>query len=465
MATPLYNKNNNTGIWGPVKPSTSTGALGSFSPTAPSLLPFNSTNIPRVTPYTGKTTTTPTRFVAAPKNVASSTPTSMAPRNQVTPQVVNPQPAPGSAAEIAARTGFTYTQNPYDAEIQKEIDAIYGRYREDANQVIDQNQIYKDTLNKWQTEIDSINNIYNDMLVRSRAENAPTYARRLGSTASLAVNQGLVGSNVGESNIRQVEQANAEEQLAAEALINEKRNMAIANIMGEVRKSSEAELLAKKEAKAQGADKLVDYLKNVPAQRRAKASEVIASMIAQGVDINELTPEEIKSLTEGLKVGADDLKAIYSSKVAEASEAKAKKELELMKAYPAIVNEYQFAVKNGYKGSFSQYQNEDANRKARATNPRLTIGEQNALLVSKVSQLFTPGATIPNTDGIPFVDVNGYATAEGFKTVLRAAQQSGMSRQDFIKQFGYTVAPGLEAQYGITPAEIKLITGALPEQE
>ncbi len=60
------------------------------------------------------------------------------------------------------------------------------------------------------------------------------------------------------------------------------------------------------------------------------------------------------------------------------------------------------------------------------------------------------------------MDDNGYATPEGFKTAISIAAQDGLSRPDFIKSFGYLVAPGLEAKYGITPAEIKLIDGALP---
>jgi hypothetical protein len=42
---------------------------------------------------------------------------------------------------------------------------------------------------------------------------------------------------------------------------------------------------------------------------------------------------------------------------------------------PASAQEYQFAVRNGYKGTFSQYQNEDANRKARAAQSVGNVGK------------------------------------------------------------------------------------------
>lgn len=45
-----------------------------------------------------------------------------------------------------------------------------------------------------------------------------------------------------------------------------------------------------------------------------------------------------------------------------------KREEAEQKLAPGVVGEYQFAKQQGYKGTFEQYQNEDANRKAKVTN-------------------------------------------------------------------------------------------------
>lgn len=374
------------------------------------------------------------------------------------------QPIPGSVAEIAQRTGYTYTPNPSDVTTQEEIDRLIQLQRDAANQTIDPNAVYQDALNRYQAQIDSINNIYNDMLVQSRTTNAPTYARRLGAGASLAVNQGLTGSNIGNSNISQIEQANQQEQLAAEAIINEQRAQKLADIMGQVRKSSEGELAAKREAKAKGADALLEYLKGAGERRSAKVSTAVKSLLAHGIDPSKMSEDELKKLTEGTGATKDEITSAYNEGRASQAAAAKKAEQDAMKALPAAAQEYEYAKSQGYEGSFSQYQNEDANRKARsAGGTKLTIGEQHAGTVSNLSQLFVPGATIPNSDGVPFVDENGRATAEGWKTAMAAAQADGLPRKDFITQFGYLVAPGLESRYGITPAEVKLINGALPE--
>lgn len=127
------------------------------------------------------------------------------------------------------------------------------------------------------------------------------------------------------------------------------------------------------------------------------------------------------------------------------------------------IGEYNFAKSQGYKGSFTQYQNEDANRKARAsgtgsTAPK-TLEERNQQIAGKVSTLFSPGYSIPDSGGTPYVDSEGYATPEGWKTALSA---SGLTRSDFIKQFGYLISlpdGTVPSKYNLTATEKKLISG------
>lgn len=130
------------------------------------------------------------------------------------------------------------------------------------------------------------------------------------------------------------------------------------------------------------------------------------------------------------------------------------------------IGEYNFAKSQGYSGTFSQYQNEDANRKAviakaganSSTTPK-TLEERNMQSAQKVSTLFSPGYTIPESGGVPYVDAEGYATPQGWKTAMSA---SGLTRTDFIKQFGYLITlpdGSVPTKYNLTAAEKKLITG------
>ena len=89
-----------------------------------------------------------------------------------------------------------------------------------------------------------------------------------------------------------------------------------------------------------------------------------------------------------------------------------------------------------------------------------TNRELDSLIRQKISTLFSPGYTVPYTDGIPIISANGYATPEGWKSVAKEVSKvGGISRKDFIEDYGYLVNPGDIGSYGLSPSERKLITG------
>jgi len=88
----------------------------------------------------------------------------------------------------------------------------------------------------------------------------------------------------------------------------------------------------------------------------------------------------------------------------------------------------------------------------------LTQGEKTQAVYAKITQLFSPGFIIPNSDNIPFVDNDGYSTPEGWKAAIRI---SGLPRKDFIEQYGYLVPTGEIQGYGLTRPEQDIIKGKL----
>lgn len=281
---------------------------------------------PVVTRQSGGARTTSSSGTVANKVVAATVPGSTipVPTTPVGPQVM-PAQVPG------------YSAPAVDPEIAR-LQAIQEQY----NRPQDAESIYQEKLTKQQGEIDAQNNIYNDMLNRSRIQNAPTYARRLGSTASLAVNQGLTGSNVGEGIQRDTEQANIQDQAMQEGLINEKRAQAIAGIKGEIRKSSEATMAANIEANRQGVDARIQRLTVTgPAEKKASARRVLKGLLAAGVDVSKMTDEEKKSYLDGIGISSSDWNAISGEEVAsvkKATQEAEKEKLELDKTKAEISN-------------------------------------------------------------------------------------------------------------------------------
>lgn len=124
-----------------------------------------------------------------------------------------------------------------------------------------------------------------------------------------------------------------------------------------------------------------------------------------------------------------------------------------------IIGEYEYAVANGYKGSFSDYQNEDANRKRSVTaTPKLTTAEIKANAYSTINRFLQPGAMVGPT---PVLSPEGYLTWDGFKRLLNAAKEDGITRKEFIAEYSSYINPSDNTieKYGLTAAELKAIRG------
>lgn len=98
--------------------------------------------------------------------------------------------------------------------------------------------------------------------------------------------------------------------------------------------------------------------------------------------------------------------------------------------------------------------------------PKTTITEKKTEVIQNYSNAFAPGVKMD--DGTPTLDSNGFATPVAWKEAIKDAPNLGLTRADFIKQFGYLLytEDGKTAQnYGLTPVETRLVVGTLPESE
>lgn len=100
--------------------------------------------------------------------------------------------------------------------------------------------------------------------------------------------------------------------------------------------------------------------------------------------------------------------------------------------------------------SFNTYQNLDANRKvsiAKATSG--TASDKKANSYVAINQLLGT----KNSEGMPYLDGNGYFTAKGFKDIVLNAAEDGISKQDILSQYGSFLSPNGWQNYGLTPKE------------
>ena len=89
-----------------------------------------------------------------------------------------------------------------------------------------------------------------------------------------------------------------------------------------------------------------------------------------------------------------------------------------------------------------------------------TLAERSAAALAEYSDSFTSDNYLPN--GIPTIDSEGFITPEAWRAAIAEAPSKGLTRADFIKQFGYmiTTQGQVSPKYGLTPVEMKLLLGS-----
>jgi hypothetical protein len=78
-----------------------------------------------------------------------------------------------------------------------------------------------------------------------------------------------------------------------------------------------------------------------------------------------------------------------------------------------------------------------------------TEGEKKAKAFGIINQLIDR----VDADGTPYTDGSGYFTAKGFKTLVKNAAEDGVSRAEFIAQYGDYLNPDVLDNYGLTAKE------------
>lgn len=344
----------------------------------------------------------------------------------------------GSVANL-----YQTTVNPDQAQ----LDAMYGIIN-DTSQITDPNQIYNNTLAQYQAQIDATNAMFADQLNNARIQGQG----RIESRQFAQGRAGQIGSGTGEAGINAVQDANNQVTKSIQA----EQAAAIQSILTQTKNEAAAILKANTEAKKAGAQATLEFL-NVtkPALKKKATVNAISSLIAKG--ITELTPEELKSYTDGLGITEGEFTKtwdeVINQQVAEMNK-QAKADAELAKTIaetanigiPVSAQEYNFAKANGYTGSYAQYQNEDANRKAAG----MRSPTQQDYITSAVSAI---GGAVAASQ-----DANGFLTPSQYQQLKdQWVNQTGLPLEQFDAHFAnkaylkstYKESPYSEAQYGL----------------
>ena len=108
-----------------------------------------------------------------------------------------------------------------------------------------------------------------------------------------------------------------------------------------------------------------------------------------------------------------------------------------------------------FLAAFNQFQKEGGGAR------KGTEAEKRIEAVSNFSAAFIPGATL--SDGTPIIEVSGFISPKAWKEAIKDAPNEGLTRKEFIQEFGYliNIDKDVVSKYGLTAIELKIITGEL----
>ena len=187
-------------------------------------------------------------------------------------------------------------------EVRTAREAVGSGYQTDADIVIDEDAIRRSTTEKFQSEIDALNKVFDE---KKRIE-AIAGEGRLGETGAIQARRGLLGSDFGAS----LTEGQRSENVAKQNVISADRTAQLQAIQRDIRNSVDAEVKAKEQAKKLGSSNYLAFLRDTGTRKKQFVSDAVKNVIARAVVPTEA---DFNSLAEQLGVSVDDVKADYNT--------------------------------------------------------------------------------------------------------------------------------------------------------
>lgn len=210
------------------------------------------------------------------------------------PSTPTPQPTssnPKTIAEKASLIPDVPTEDPT-------MSAYYKEQKKLVETPIDERKLREKVRKQYESQFDSLRLV----AAQKIADERKMGEGRLGSARALQARSGVLGSNfAGAEN----DEINRDTQDIVNS-VNAETEAKIAYLMGESEKDYSAQLAKATEAKRQGAEAYLEYLKTRDSERSTKASNLAKLFATQGIDPATLTSDDIKKLetTYGVDLGS-----------------------------------------------------------------------------------------------------------------------------------------------------------------
>lgn len=208
-----------------------------------------------------------------------------------------------------AGLGLVVSQDPNQSAIDK---AIADSLRGYTDGIPDQAKIEKDTIARFQTELDAIDKAAAEARTRITTQYTDIGNRRTGAQRALLNDSGMLGQVGGEAQKNVLESANAQELNSAVAAEQEKYDAQKRTLLSGARSAANSQYEAKLKAYSEGAAATVDYLRNKSANAKKGAVSLAKQALAAGIDLTDKkNSKDVEEYAKQLGVSVQDLIEAY----------------------------------------------------------------------------------------------------------------------------------------------------------
>lgn len=255
--------------------------------------------------------------------VTPTTPTTPAPVKTTTP--TNPANATGNT-------------NPTSGEIYKgllpsgnaELDAAYnaqGELIKKTQEPIDEASIRENTLRKFQSQIDAVNQYYADVKAQRMNAEEDLNRARLGSGAAIQARRGLLGSDFGNAQTDQINANSAKVREQISRQVDSERAAEVQALLGRAQAQADQEIQNKLAAQTKGAQDYITFLEGAASRKDERVNSAIANIVGSGLQLDDTA---LGTLAQQLGTDLPSLKTRLQS--SQASIEKKRKEEEAKNA-------------------------------------------------------------------------------------------------------------------------------------
>lgn len=222
-----------------------------------------------------------------------------------------PDPVAAAVAAPKPNAGDIYKGLIPDTDkTQDDAYADYENILKLQNQPVDENDIRAKTMERFQAEIDALNQVY----AEKKAEERVRGEGRLGSSAAIQARRGLLGSDFGGAQTEKVSDYNQSIQDSIDA----EKASKISSILSTVRKDASDEIAAKTAARKAGAQEYITYLAGAAERKTARVSDTVKNVLLNQIEADDNLFKELATM---LGVSTQVVKAQYEEqKAAQAGE-------------------------------------------------------------------------------------------------------------------------------------------------